>query len=326
MKLLNKFFLPLIVSLFFTSCATVETPLHILSNQESSLKTQGGYDAYLALEYLAFARNLESVKDNKNAEHFAKKGLLAARGNEVVPENPIKWKADPAQMEEMVLMQKRMEMVLDAPHMKFYLPIQLAHLSYLYDCWISRESKAVFRASELAQCKTRFNKLLDEVEHYIEDSKKDNQPKVTITEPKFERFEILFDLNNAKLNDKANKDLVAVLKYLKTLSGNFRILVVGNADQTGLVLYNDNLAFKRAELVKNYLIKNGVFEELVELRSVGEDFPDIITKNGIQQQDNRTVGIYVLKNSNSFSDFPLPLIENKVYYNEVTKARKVRGL
>ncbi len=326
MKQLNKFFLPLIVLLILVSCIARQIPLQTLSNQEGNLKTQGGYDSYLALEYLAFARSLESVKDGRNSEYFAEKGLAASRGKEVVPESPIKWKADPAQMEEMVLMQKRLEMVLDTSHMKFYLPIQLAHLTYLYDCWISRESKAVFRASELAQCRTRFNKLLDEVEHYIEDSKKDNQPKVTITEPKFERFEILFDLNNAKFNDKANKDLVELLKYLKTLSGNFRILVVGNADQTGKILYNENLAFKRAELVKNYLIKNGVFEELIEIRSVGEDFPDIITKNGIQQQANRSVGVYVLKNLNSFADFPLPLIENNVYYDEITKARKARGL
>jgi outer membrane protein OmpA-like peptidoglycan-associated protein len=315
----------LIVVLLVASCAN-ETALQMLSAREGSLKTQGGYDSYLALEYLAFSRSLAVVKDKNKSNYFSEKGLSVIRGDDIVPENPAKWDADPAQMEEMVMMQKRLEMVLVAPHMRFHLPIQLAHLSYLYDCWISRESKAVFRADELAQCRTRFYKLLDEIEHYIDDSKKDKQPKVEIKEPEFEHFEILFDLNSYKFNSKAEKDLVALIKYLLTLKGNFHVLLVGNADRTGLELYNQNLALNRAEVVKNYLIKNGVTDNLVEMRSFGEDFPDIITKTGVQQQLNRTVGVYVLKGFASFSSFPLPLIENHVYREEIKKVREERGL
>jgi OOP family OmpA-OmpF porin len=326
MSFLKKLSIFLVTFSLAASCANTPTPIELLSSQEGNLKTRGGYESYLALEYLAFARNLESVKDKKSAEYFAKKALNVANGEYVVPENPLNWKADSAQMEEMILMQKRMEAVTETPHMKFYLPIQLSHLNYLYDCWISRESKAVFRADELAQCRTRFNKLLDEIEHYIDDLKKDKQPKVEIREPHFERYEILFDFNISKFNDKANKDLLEVLKYLKTLNGDYRILLVGNADRVGLELYNDNLALRRAETVRNYLIKNGVFPDMVEMRSIGEDFPDIITHEGVQQQANRTVGIYILKGFTSFESFPLPLIENYVYKEEIKKARAARGL
>ena len=297
-----------------------------LSSLEGSLRTKGGYDSYLALEYLTFARSLFSIKAEDDSEHFIKKGLAAANGEEVAPENPIARKADPAQIEEMVLMQKRLELVLDAPHIKFYLPIQTAHLSYLYDCWISRESKAVFRSDELAQCRTRFSKLLDEIEHFIDDQNKDKQPEVTITEPQFERFEILFDFGLFKFNDQANKDLLKVLQYLKTLQGDYRILVVGNADRVGLELSNQHLALNRADVVRNYLIKNGTPEDLVELRTVGEDYPDIITKDGTQQQSNRTAGIYILKGFRTFSSFPLPLIENEIYRKELKAARAERGL
>jgi outer membrane protein OmpA-like peptidoglycan-associated protein len=320
----KNFFLPLVLILL-VSCLS-KTPLQILSAQEGSLKTRGGYDSYLVLEYLDFARNLYSVKDKKNAQYFAQKGLNLLKDGNIIPENPLKWKADPVQIEEMVLMQKRLEMVLDSPHMTFYLPIQLAHLTYLYDCWISRESKAVFRADELAQCRTRFNKLLDEIEHYIDDLKKDKQPKVEITEPEFKSFEIIFDLNSFKFNDKANKDTVEILKYLKSQKDGYRILLVGNADRTGLELYNQTMALKRAETVKNYLIKNGVSKDLIELRSMGEDFPDVITKDGTQKQANRTVGIYVLKGFNSFTALPLPLIQNYVYREAIKKERVKRGL
>jgi len=324
MKLLKNFLLfSLLFSLF--SCAG-PTYLGLLSGQEPTLRSQNTYNSYLALEYLVFARKLASSNDNKNAEYFAKKGRETALGESQKPENPLKWRADPAQMKEMVLMQKRLEDVLNTPKIKFYLPIQTAHLTYLYDCWISRESKEIFRADELAQCRTRFTKLINEVESYIDDLGKDQTPRVEIKEPEFVRFEILFDLAIYKLNEQANKDLVNFLKYLKTLNGNYHLLLVGNADRMGKELYNETLAHDRAQTVKNYLMKNGVGEELIQLRSIGEDFPDIITQDGRPNQYNRSVGIYVMKGNDSFDKYPLPLLENITYRVEVEKARLDQGL
>ena len=94
----------------------------------------------------------------------------------------------------------------------------------------------------------------------------------------------------------------------------------------GLELYNHDLSMKRVQVVKNYLIKNGVAEDLIETRFYGEDFPDILTKQGSQHQLNRLVGIYVLKGAKSFADYPLPLIQNYIYRKEIKNARKERGL
>ncbi len=322
-----------LILLIITSCAE-QTDRHHPNSEiakrliamESNLRTKGGYSSYLALEYLSFARSLFAIGDKKNSDYFMQKGVRAANGEYLTPENPITWQADPAQVEEMLLMQKRLELVLDEPHITFYLPIQTAHLFYLYDCWISRESKAVFRADELAGCRTRFSKLLDEIENYIDDLHKDKEPVTQIVEPEFESFRILFDFGFNQFSDKANKDLLEVLKYLKTLNANYRIMVVGNADRVGLEIANQHLAFNRAEVVRNYLIKNGVPQELVEIRSFGEDYPDLITKDGIQEQYNRSVGIYVIKNMRDFKYLPLPLIENEIYRKDIEKERKIRGL
>jgi outer membrane protein OmpA-like peptidoglycan-associated protein len=250
-KKFSLFFLLLI----FSCAAPKISNLAILSGMEESLKIQANYNSYLALEYLYFARDLEPV-DPKASDHFAAKGIDVAQANEFIPENPNDWQADAKQIEEMVLLQKRLETVMMTVHMKSHLPIQLAHLSYLYDCWISRESKEVFLSDDLARCRIKFDKLLDEVERYIEDLKKDKTAKVKVTEPEFERFEILFDFNNFKLNDRAFKELLALLKYLSSLNGNYRILLVGNADRVGKELYNQNLALMRVEVVKKYLQKN----------------------------------------------------------------------
>lgn len=299
--------------------------IDLLSMRENNLRAVDSYNSYLALEYLQFARNLSQSGNKKDSNYFAKKGLKAAENEEVIPENPIKWGADSAQLEELIATQKRLEMTDDL-QIKKQIPIQLAHLNYLYDCWASKESKPIFRASELAKCKVRFLKLLEEVEYYIDDLKKDRTPKTIIIEPEFESFEILFDFNNDKFNEKANKDLLSILKYLLNSRGEYRLLLVGSSDRVGLELYNHDLSMKRVQVVKNYLIKNGVAEDLIETRFYGEDFPDILTKQGSQHQLNRLVGIYVLKGAKSFADYPLPLIQNYIYRKEIKNARKERGL
>jgi hypothetical protein len=46
----------------------------------------------------------------------------------------------------------------------------------------------------------------------------------------------------------------------------------------------------------------------------------------MQQQSNRSVGIYVLKGTKSFDKFPLPLIDNFIYREGIKNARQERGL
>ncbi|NBV05990.1 MAG: hypothetical protein EBS06_01990 [Proteobacteria bacterium] len=322
---LTKKFLIFFVIVFSFSCAEKKEPGFDVMANENALRAQGTFTAYLALEYLDFSRNLAVGKNKKDAEYFLQKSKRVAEYKVIVPENPLDWGADPSQIEELVAMQKRLDDVSN-PQMQNQLPIQMAHLTYLYDCWAAKESKAIFKSNELAKCRVRFYKLLEEIEFYIEEQKKDLQPITTIIEPSFQRFEILFDLGSYKLNTNASKDFVKIIDYLLSMKGDYRLLLVGSADRTGKELLNQNLALKRVNIVKDYLVKNGVTEDLIETRSFGEDFPDIITAKGVQEQSNRTVGIYILQGVNSSQTFPLPLIENFIYREGLEKAMKARGL
>ncbi|MDX2082564.1 MAG: OmpA family protein [Rickettsiales bacterium] len=317
--------LAIFLALLIFSCAEEKKPEFDVIANENALKRVGTFNTYLALEYLDFSRNLAAGKNKKDAQYFLNKSSLIAQDKVIVPENPIDWKADPTQIEELVAMQKRLD-IISTPQLQNQLPIQLAHLTYLYDCWVAKESQPIFKANEIAKCRGRFYKLLEEIEFYVDKQKEIAKPETKITEPEFKRFEILFDLASYKFNDKANKDFLKILDHLMTLNGNYRLLLVGSADRTGKELLNKSLALKRVETVKNYLIKNGVTQDLIATRSFGEDFPDIITSKGAQEQGNRAVGIYVLKGANSFESFPLPLIENFVYREGVQKARRERGL
>ncbi len=305
--------------------ATCHGNLKNLSAIENRLKNDNFYSSYLALEYLDYARILSMKSNKKNSEYFAKKGLEASQGNKIALENPIKWKADYNEIQDSIMALDRYNKISNYDMQK-NIPEAMAHLTFLYDCWVSGESNPNFKLKNLQQCKVRFYKLLDEVEQYVDDVRHRRQPKTVIFEDDFERFEIMFDFNQYNVNEKANIKIIDILKYLSTLNGNYRILLAGNADRAGNELYNQSLARKRVENVKNYLIKNGVAADMISIRAFGEDFPDIITKKGVQHQLNRTVGIYVLKGMGDFSAYPIPLIENYVYKKEIQKARAKRGL
>ena len=313
------------VSFLAYSCAQISNK-QILETLEPELKSKGGYESYLALEYLDFSRRLVLVKDLKASEHFAKKGLNIINGVGYVPENPLEWKADKSRIEELILVQKELEILLNNQTLIYQMPIQMAHLSYLYDCWASKESKEIFIADELSHCRVSFGKLIDEIEVYLEEMSKNKAPDVQIVEPEFSRFEIIFDAENYLLNDKANKAMIEVVDYLNNFRGKFKILITANPDNAIKALYNQALVKNRVEIVKNYLIKNGIDENSIEERIESEDFPDIIANDDIKNQINRSVGIYVLRGDSDFKPYPLPLLQNLLYKAQIEKARKERGL
>lgn len=315
----------LIASIFIlSSCVST---LQRLSEKENQLKQEGFYSSYLALEYLQYSRSLLEDGDYLNSEYFAKKGLDVARGFNVIPENPRYWGVAEIELEDLIMSQKRYEEI-SSDEVRALLPIQMAHLTFLYDCWVTKEIKPVFRYGDLNRCKDRFYKLIDEIEYFVENYGKidNNEPKVEIIEPKFDRYLILFDFDRHKINSEAKKRLIKILNKIDKLDGNYSIVLVGNADRSGKNLYNEKLALERARVVKQYLISNGTPKDLIEVRVQGEEFPDLITSDKVRQQFNRTTQVYIINGRKSARDIPLPVLYNNAYRQEIIQERRKRGL
>ncbi len=316
-----KAFVVVILLTFSNSC----THLKKLSSVESDLRNIGTFESYLALEYLDFSRALSNKNSWRYADYFSQKGLGVAASINLVPEDPIEWSIKEEQIGDLILTQKRLE-ILSTKFMKGHLPIQLAHLWMLYDCWVFNEAKPNINLGEFSKCKGRFYRLLEEMEQYLEIYRKPKVAKTEIQEVKFDRYEILFDLDSYKINDSELKKLTQLLDYLNKLNANYQLLLVGTSDKSGAELYNDNLALKRVETVYNYLTKNGVWSELIEVRSFGENFPDILTSKDLPHLLNRTVGIYITKGRKAVTQIPMPLIENQVYRSEIEKTLSDDGM
>lgn len=319
--MLRLFFVILVLA--FTSGCAVN--LKSLISQESELKNRRDFNSYLALEYLEYSRSLANKYSWNDADFFAKKGLLAANYKPVFPEVPESWGLDASQIEEATLARQKLVKFLNSKEVKV-LPIQIAHLNFLYDCWISQE-KITWRLPEMFKCKARFFKLTKEIEDYFDKQQvKQIVRQEEIEPPYFKKFSIYFDFDSYKINQQEQRNLLGVFTYLAALNGDYRIILVGAADRAGKKLYNQSIARKRVMVIRDYLIKNGVPEELIESKSFGEEIPDLVTKDNKQNKENRRVGVYILQGSEFMAPIPLPLIENYIYKQEIIKEKKDRGL
>ncbi len=83
---------------------------------------------------------------------------------------------------------------------------------------------------------------------------------------------IHFDFNESKLNGQAIEALNKIVKGLKQ-DPLARISVAGHADKQGAESYNLSLSEKRAKVIKDYLVKQGIEEDRLNPTYYGEAQP-----------------------------------------------------
>lgn len=111
---------------------------------------------------------------------------------------------------------------------------------------------------------------------------------------------IFFDLNSDKLNKSAEEIISKIVDH--TYSANpAKIVISGHADLSGSNDFNMKLSHKRAESIARALKTSGISEDILDIRSYGENSPNILTKDEVTESKNRYAKIYFLK-------------DNKVYY------------
>ena len=105
----------------------------------------------------------------------------------------------------------------------------------------------------------------------------------------FDRTFIYFKYNTTKPID--TRDVVIYLDnlidYLK--SSGESVLITGHTDADGSDEFNVELGLKRANRVKDYLMKNGITEEKISVESKGKSIPLSTNQTPEGRQKNRRV-------------------------------------
>jgi outer membrane protein OmpA-like peptidoglycan-associated protein len=105
-------------------------------------------------------------------------------------------------------------------------------------------------------------------------------------------FMVFFDWDRSNLSQQALQTIGQAAASYKT-KGSARITATGHADRSGPENYNMALSLRRANAVKDALVRNGVPATAITVIGKGETQPLVPTADGVREPQNRRVEIVV---------------------------------
>jgi len=103
---------------------------------------------------------------------------------------------------------------------------------------------------------------------------------------------IYFDFDDSTLSQVSKNTLINFLnKNKKDLS---KYIILGHTDTKGTYDYNLNLSLKRAEVVKEILLNQGIYEKNVSVLGKGENQLAVSTPDETKHPANRRAEVKIL--------------------------------
>jgi outer membrane protein OmpA-like peptidoglycan-associated protein len=103
-------------------------------------------------------------------------------------------------------------------------------------------------------------------------------------------FMVFFDWDRSNLSPQALATIQQAADQFKT-TGKARITATGHADRSGPENYNMALSLRRANAVKDALVRDGVPATAITVLGKGETQPLVPTADGVREPQNRRVEI-----------------------------------
>jgi hypothetical protein len=105
-------------------------------------------------------------------------------------------------------------------------------------------------------------------------------------------FMVFFDWDRSNLSQQAETTIGQAANAFKQ-TGAARVVATGHADRSGPENYNMALSLRRANAVKDSLVRNGVPAGAIQVIGRGESQPLVPTADGVREPQNRRVEIVV---------------------------------
>ena len=105
-------------------------------------------------------------------------------------------------------------------------------------------------------------------------------------------FMVFFDWDRSNLSQQAVQTIGQAAAAYRS-RGSARITATGHTDTSGPESYNMALSLRRANAVKDALVRNGVPAAAIVVTGRGESMPLVQTADGVREPQNRRVEIVV---------------------------------
>ncbi len=252
------------------------------------------YYALLSNEYLAYSAAEAEQYDWYDSEYFAKKGLRAASGINVQPENIADWDIPSKDHDKIASERRRLVALVNGPAREDF-PSKVAHTQVLFDCWLEQVDEQ-FLIDKESVCESQFEREIADIESQILLAKPAIPSNGDDTNANLKAVEsshsIFFGFDLAKLSMRGEAVINEVADLVKKMS-DYSIDIEGYTDTAGPSDYNLNLSQARADNVANTLIESGVNQSLINAKGYGESNLLVTTADDVSEQKNRRVEIKV---------------------------------
>jgi OOP family OmpA-OmpF porin len=218
-----------------------------------------------------------------DAGYFARKGLAAAAGDVVLPEELGIWDLPPETVVELSDARGRLMHAMDNGARDSN-PELAAKAQARFDCWVEQQEEN-HQPEDIARCKDEFLAAMEELE---------GKPAMveTVTEPR--TYVVLFDWDKSDIRPDGQAVIDEVLADA-TAQGIDTVVIsaTGHTDLSGSEDYNMALSLRRADAVREALIAGGIPAEAITVAGRGESEPAVPTADGVREQANRRVEIFL---------------------------------
>jgi len=248
--------------------------------QMEEVQATGGtpFTQALTEEYRSFVAHEKDERDWSAADYFALKGLAAASGQVVLPEEVGDvGEHGPALTDA----RARLMAALDGGARDSN-PQVAARAQRAFDCWNHEAEEDNWYESitdeHVTPCRDEFEAAMAQLAPPM-------QPGVAPG-----TYIVLFDFDRSNINAAGQAVLDQVLADAAKM-GSVNISATGHADRSGPEDYNMALSLRRADSVREALIAGGVSPDAITVAGRGESEPAVPTPDGVKEQANRRVEI-----------------------------------
>ena len=259
------------------------------------------FTQHLAAEYRDFSNNeMNEMLDYPDALHFARKGLAAASGETVMPEPISDWNLLPRHMEELSTARGRLIVAFDLGAREVA-PQQAAIAQARFDCWIEQQEEN-WQDGDILHCKNQYLEAITALEGMIEPYQPVPAPPAPMPAPmempvaaepmtpEEAMYLVFFDFDKSDIGAGGQNVLDAVAEEVRSRSLN-SVTIVGHTDSSGPQSYNNKLAMRRANAVRDALVTRGIDQALIRVEGRGENDLLVQTADGVREPANRRAQI-----------------------------------
>ncbi len=220
----------------------------------------------------------DEMRDWVDAHYFARKGLAAANGDTVLPEELGIWDLPPEKVDELTAARGRLMRALDAGARDSN-PQVAARAQVRFDCWVEQQEEN-HQPDHVAACRDEFLNAMEELEGGPAEASAPNT------------YIVPFDFDRSDINAAGQAVIDQVLADAAA-TGAVSISATGHADRSGGDDYNMALSLRRADSVREALIAGGIDANAITVAGRGESEPAVPTADGVKEQANRRVEIVI---------------------------------